>query len=111
MKTFISLYNQPMTTLSNISSNLSREDFAKLNLWFHTHNRNNKVDITKKTEEEIAKMLLSQDRDINNFVYDFHEIRKFLEEKGLSCTHMTRLALAEELGLSNYEIGRMEYAS
>lgn len=100
-----------MSALQNITSHLTRDDFAKTPLYFHTNNKNNNVDITKKTDEEIAKLFLSKDRDINAFLNDFVFIKKLLEEKGLQCTQATRLSLAQELWLSDYEIGRMEYGS
>jgi len=94
--------------LSKITSSLNRDELNNLQLWFHRNNIDNKIDLKDKTDQEIAKMFLSQDRDLNNLIHDFHKVRTFLEGKNIQCTHTTRLALAKELSLSDYEIARME---
>ncbi len=96
-----------MTVFENITSHLSREDFATMQLYFHRDNTN----ITQKTDEEIAKLFLSEESMLGEFGYDFGVVKSFLESKSLQCTFSTRAALADELQVSDYVRARMEHLS
>lgn len=100
-----------MSALKNISSHLTREELATMQLRFHQNNQSKRIDITKKTDEEIARLFFSEDFFLNQFAHDFGVIKTVLEQKWLECTHVSRLALAKELWLSDYVVARIENVS
>lgn len=95
--------------LQDITQKMSRDDFGKLRLYFHANNKKNyKNNIVTKTDEEVAKMFLTQEISIGEFAYDVKTVQQFLEVNWLQCTHKTRSALIEELWLSDYVLARIE---